>query len=199
MKPHYIYGIYNRDHECIYVGYSPTPRERIKTHRQLGKLVGLDYGKILEVFIEPEYRWVQKMLEEGQPLQNTNKTYKEKSNYEFFEEGDIIYERRDHLMMLLDRESKNKRKVLKRKWKNRRRIYNRELNPHLKEYTLKEETNYVNHYRWNILDLEGNLLDGDLEYFEVIEKYYYTPQNYPKPVKTWFSKYGDVLVESYSK
>ena len=196
MKPHYIYGIYNKDHECIYVGYSPTPRQRVKQHRQSGKIKGLEYLKILEVFVEPEYKWVQKMLEDNQPLQNTNKTYKEKSKYEFFEEGDIIYERRDYFMELLERESKNKRKVLKRRWENRRREYNRELRPELKEYTLKKDKNYVSNTKWNIYSLEGKLLDKGLGYFEVIEKYYYTPRNYPTPIKTWFSSLGFVKIES---
>ena len=76
----YVYGLLDDDDQVLYCGRSYKPRERARNHYHPGKV------KILDKFIDIEYKWVQELKNKGQALKN-----KELPLYgEDWEVGDIF-------------------------------------------------------------------------------------------------------------
>ena len=91
MKRIYIYGILDDDDNIIYVGESVTPQKRLYRHRN-------DYGytrcKILDVREDMEDYWIEKLLSEGNILNNIikgDKKYgKSGKHIKRYDVGDVI-------------------------------------------------------------------------------------------------------------
>ena len=67
MKRIYIYGILDDDDNIIYVGESTCPQRRLTGH---GVQSGYKRCKILEIYENREHYWIDKLLSEGNILNN---------------------------------------------------------------------------------------------------------------------------------
>ncbi len=63
----YVYGVLNKEDKIIYVGKSCTPKLRLINHKQYE---GYTKAVILDIFYDIENYWIEKLLEQGSPLQN---------------------------------------------------------------------------------------------------------------------------------
>ena len=67
MKRIYIYGILDDDDNIIYVGESACPHQRLHAHHQQSEYKRC---KILEIYENREHYWIDKLLSEGNTLNN---------------------------------------------------------------------------------------------------------------------------------
>tara|TARA_R110000796_G_scaffold38718_1_gene97157 strand:+ start:56 stop:670 length:615 start_codon:yes stop_codon:yes gene_type:complete len=84
MKAVYIYEILDDDDNCVYVGETMAPKQRMVGHYADS---GYTRMKILEVCDDREYYWINKRLSEGCTLGNNI----HKTSDETWEVGDIVH------------------------------------------------------------------------------------------------------------
>lgn len=64
----YIYELLDENNEVFYIGKTSTPNRRLGTHKQ--DRIRKMKLKILDCFIDIEYKWIHKYLEKGCILEN---------------------------------------------------------------------------------------------------------------------------------
>ena len=84
MKLIYIYAILDDDDNVIYVGESVSPRGRLSSHHAY---TGYKRCKILEIYESREHYWIDRLISEGNPLENKERL---SDGGEKFCVGDII-------------------------------------------------------------------------------------------------------------
>lgn len=179
MKEHYLYGVYNKQDQFIYGGYSEIPHRRVEFHRM--NIPGFYYMKIEEKFVDPETRLIQRKIKEGCSVHNKFKV--DVSEYYIdYEVGDIVYHDKERLDVLLERELKMKRRVLRKMWKRRQKLYRRLTSPRkeTREYVSKEDPKYDVRWYWRILSEDNVLIEDNLSYEDLMYKYMVNPYTKPR-------------------
>tara|TARA_R110000822_G_C14881505_1_gene446562 strand:- start:5 stop:442 length:438 start_codon:yes stop_codon:yes gene_type:complete len=87
MKRIYIYGILDDDDNIIYVGESLKPKSRLSNHFAHS---GWKRCKILEIFEDREHYWINKLISEGNTLNNTILLTSNKWDKRVWSVGDIL-------------------------------------------------------------------------------------------------------------
>ena len=87
MKRIYIYGILDDDDNIIYVGESACPQRRLSAHHSQS---GYKRCKILEIYENREHYWIDKLLNEGSPLTNTERLTGDIRGMRVWKVGDIL-------------------------------------------------------------------------------------------------------------
>ena len=83
MKLIYIYGILDDDDNIIYVGESTKPQIRLRAHHTDS---GYERCKILEIYENREHYWIDKLISEGNTLNNKERL----SESETWCVGDVV-------------------------------------------------------------------------------------------------------------
>ena len=83
MKRIYIYGILDDDDNIIYVGESTKPQIRLRAHHTDS---GYERCKILEIYENREHYWIDKLISEGNTLNNKERL----SESETWCVGDVV-------------------------------------------------------------------------------------------------------------
>ena len=166
----YVYGLFDKEDRCIYVGKSISPYGR-GIHHQEDK--EFEYLKVLDSYEDLEQLYIHRMLENGEPLQNREVHSNRQTDIRDVEVGQIIrYTKRG-----------NNGKMSYLKQKRFRRLYHSYKGRWIpiEDMTLqrtwgwrslkrKSEGKYVQGWRCRVLDGEKVLEEG-LTRYEVRCKY----------------------------
>lgn len=100
MTKVYVYALYNKDDEIEYVGKSNRPKERLYNHSYTD---GYRKLKIMDIFYDKEYHWIQKLSESYNLKNKLQKPFEEDWN-----KGDIIEVQKQRVVSFIDRVSNRK-------------------------------------------------------------------------------------------